>query len=287
MRVIGLMMVRNEGWILRCSLPAALRWCDQVMVLDHGSEDDTSKIISEIADQHPGRVAWEFAAASSDWQEMDLRQITLDAGREMGGTHFAMIDADEVLTANYIWAIRRWVKELQPGDVLDVPMVPAWRDPYQQRVDDCVWTSAWLSVAFADDDGMAWRAAGDGYQHHHRCPYGVREVVRRGSRGEGGAMHLQFANPRRLLAKHRLYACADWLRWPKRETPVQLKRKYTQALDERALHLEKVPDAWWQGHCPQAIDIDGVPWHEGALETLKARNPGHEWHGLDQLEFIR
>ena len=53
-------------------------------------------------------------------------------------------------------------------------------------------------------------------------------------------MHLQFANKRRLLAKHVWYRMIEHLRWPGRTPVTVLNSKYDQALDETDIHLAQI-----------------------------------------------
>ncbi|HXO41397.1 MAG TPA: glycosyltransferase, partial [Thermoanaerobaculia bacterium] len=56
MKLVGMMPVRNEDWVLGLSLRAALLFLDEVVVLDHGSSDGTPELLASIAAEHPGRV---------------------------------------------------------------------------------------------------------------------------------------------------------------------------------------------------------------------------------------
>ena len=56
MKLIGLMHVRDEQWVLGAALPAALRFVDEIVVLDHDSTDRTPAIVDRAAREHPGRV---------------------------------------------------------------------------------------------------------------------------------------------------------------------------------------------------------------------------------------
>ena len=102
MKLIGLMPVRNENWILGCSLRAALKWCDAMVVLAHCCTDNSFAIIDEISNEHPNRVVAMIRPSEDEWPEMEHRQKLLDVGRALGGTHFALVDADEVLTAQLL-----------------------------------------------------------------------------------------------------------------------------------------------------------------------------------------
>jgi len=104
-KIIGLMLARNEQWVIGSSAKAALRWVDKLVVLDHASADGTRTKLIELAQCNPGRVHI-LSRDDSQWLEMDHRQATLVEGRRHGGTHFAIIDADEILTANQLDSIR-------------------------------------------------------------------------------------------------------------------------------------------------------------------------------------
>ena len=99
MKLVALMPVRNEEWILRLSAAVALSWCDHIVFLDHASDDETGSILLSLAAARPGQVTI-LLDPDPTWKEMEHRQALLDAGREVGGTHFALVDADEIITAN-------------------------------------------------------------------------------------------------------------------------------------------------------------------------------------------
>lgn len=280
MRLLGLMLVRSEAWIIETSLKAALKWCDAVVLMDHASIDGTLEIVEKVSSQYQkGTVCIYHWPDASRWDEMICRQRTLEMGRSIGGTHFAMIDADEILTANYLDSIRSEVESLTPGQVLDLPMV-AMRslDGYQN--DGSMWSTAWLSVAFADKPTLTWKPREDGYQHHNRCPFGVTGNKRVGSHGGGGAMHLQFVNKRRLLSKHILYRMVDHLRWPGRDSVTRLNEKYDWALQEPK-ELTEVPKAWWGDYEKDRIMLDGIPWQDAEIERLIAEHGREAFTGLD------
>lgn len=283
MKLLALMLVRNEEWVLPASLPAALSWCDGAAVLVDRSTDNTARIVMHELTMSGKEAAMRERGGAPHWDEMDLRRELLDMGRELGGTHFAMIDADEILTANYASNIRVRVEVIQPAQVLEVPMI-AMRSLEEYQNDGSVWSSAWLSLAFRDDPSLSWKPAADGYQHHSRCPDGIRGTARYGHHGEGGGMHLQFANPRRLLAKHVLYRMMDHLRWPARESVEELNWKYDQALEKPA-RLSLAPPTWWEGVARDRIDTAGVPWQEEEIRRLLAEHGRARFAGLDLKGF--
>lgn len=284
MKIVGLMLVRNEQWVLGASLRAALAWCDEVVVFFDRCIDRTMGIAHEVQKESSNRVV----LAASDhrghqaWDEMDMRQKMLEVGRAVGGTHFALIDADEILTYNYLSIARYWFEQLQPGQLLDVPMIPVWGDLDNYRNDKSVWCSAWLTLGVADQAGITWKPAEDGYQHHNRAPHGAAGRLRFGDRRRGGVMHLQFAHPLRLLAKHVLYRMVDHLRWPRRESIAKLNWKYDQALEQpEPGDLISVPQEWWGRWSKDRIDIKDTPYQEAEIHRLLQEHGREKFEGLD------
>src|SRR5215475_6624079 len=104
MKLVGLMPFRNESWVLGLSARVALQWCDELVMLDHASTDDSRDIAMQVMSETKRAVIlYEYDTA---WHEMRHRQRMLEEARALGATHIAIIDADEVLTANLIRRVR-------------------------------------------------------------------------------------------------------------------------------------------------------------------------------------
>lgn len=288
-RLVGLMLVRNEAWILGASARAALRFCDALAVMDHGSEDQTLSLIWDLqAVYGADRVIYGTTGGPDcGWLEMDLRQQLLEQGRRIGGTHWALIDADEILTANLVPLVREWCESVGPGEALEVPMLAAGPGLYQHRDDDSVWSRAWLSFLVGDRPDLAWRPAGDGYHHHHRLPYGVSpRPWRRGeSKADGGVLHLQWASRRRIVAKHVWYRMLETIRYPGRMTADQLNEKYDAALSV-GRHVDTPPE-WWDGVDRFRIDLEAEPWYEFACREMWRAHGPEKFAGLNLHGLIR
>lgn len=284
MKLIGLMVVRNEDWVVGASLKAALEWCDEVIFVDHASGDRTVDLYHEVSGDNPRRVHYSRWDDAAKWDEMEIRQHSLLVLRKHKGTHGAIIDADEILTGNVTDSIRGQFAKLVPGECLEVPMLGMRSlDAYQD--DDSVWSRAWLTLGFRDTPTLSWKPDVDGYHHHHRAPYGVSGFKKfLASKAQGGTMHLQFANERRLKAKHVLYRMVDHLRWPGRETVNQLNVKYDQALIKPG-KVTPVPTSFWRGVDRSAIELDGIPWQESEVYRLLNEHGKECFDGLDLKGF--
>jgi len=312
MKLVGLMCVRSEDWILGASLRAALGWCDEVVIVDHNSADGTFDIINEVSRDNPWRIhyslwrpmeekeltsqhegsrtllhahpgkSWTAQVPSDDeskWDEMTMREHSLLLGRKHGGTHFAMIDADEILTANLIDRVREDVRTLKPGEVLDYPLY-AMRTLDEYQDDDTEWSRGVMSTVFMDAPGISWRPAMDGYHFHARVPKGCGKRVTPVAWKDGGVMHLQFANRRRLVAKHCWYRMTETIRYPGRNTAEQLNTKYDNAL-KVPKHLSVAPLEWWGNYPRDLIALSGWPWHEGEIYKMIQKYGKDAFSGLD------
>lgn len=290
MNLIGLMLARNEEWILNVSVRAALLWCDRLVVLDHGSTDSTPAILDAIEKEHPGRFVRLHRSADAKWNEMDHRQATLDVGRAAGGTHFALIDADEVLSGHLLPHARKWTENLPAGRALELPMVPCWRSFDKYRCDDVEQTRAIWSLAFADATGLAWSAP-DGYHHHHRLPYGCvphDHPFPAGYLGMGGVMHLQFSVWERIIAKHAWYKMLERVCYPGHKTVAKLDAMYSQTVNEDGLQLADCPAEWWAPYMAWRKDLPPAfpSWHVAECQRMLAEHGPELFSGLDLFGVV-
>lgn len=272
MKIVSLTVARNEQWVVGLSLRVALRWVDEAVVLLHNCSDRTEGIVREIA-KDTNRV---HVLTQTDpvWTEMAHRQRTLDAGREIGGTHFAIVDADEIPTGNVLGRLRGWTEGLEGGQLLDLPMIPCWKDLTAYRCDQIgMWRHSRITLAFKDMPGLCWKPKEDGYQYHNRPPLGSKvdpnlRAYPLTRQEQGGIFHLEYANYRRLIAKHALYKMDEVVRWPGREPNVAVDAKYSLAITERGLMVRPVPAEWWEGYDASQIRMVDEPWQEAEVKRL-------------------
>lgn len=289
MKLIRLTICRNEAWCIEASLRHSMRYCDAAVVLDHASTDDTSAILARLATQMPLTVIQD---PDPVWREMSQRQRTLDLAREMGATHCAIIDADELLTHNRagtvslgtlsLGTIRDQIAALPAGCVLQPRWIHCWRSLDRWRDDASSLARAQVSFAFADSPDLHWTTRDQGYDFHHRHPFGSTHQV---DRSEGGVFHLQHASWRRLLAKQALYQAIERIRWPERETAEQVRKKYAATVDETAIHLSVIPSDWRPPEFA-LLDVDAEPWQLAELQRLVATHPPETFAGLDFFGLV-
>lgn len=285
-RLVALMPAKNEAWIIGLSLTAALMWCDGVIVYDHASTDGTRQIIEEVMRGHVGRIRV-IAGNEPAWNEMRIRQQLLEAAREQRADRVALIDADEILTANLLPAAREcFARGCVPGFAMRLPMVSPWAGVDRVRADGAFGGS--LYAGFAPSCRLEYTVPADGYEMHGRVPAGLCDLeLSLAPFGGGGVMHMQFASPARLRAKAVWYKMTEVLRFGRHTSAAELNKTYDWALAEPDATMP-MPEVWWASYTQLAeryLNLRAEPWHLAEIRRMIAehgreRFAGIEFHGI-------
>ena len=288
-------------------------WCDEMVVLDHAPSDNSFEIALEIAGEDRGRVTI-LGDGNPKWDEMRHRQTMLEAARERGATHIAIVDADEIVTGNLLERhvygerqplIRRLIEAHPPGTCLQLPMYQL-RGSLDRYHSNGIWGNRWLSVAFQDEPRLSW----SGDKFHSREPEypggGKLRPYQPIKHGQGGSFHLWGVSERRLKAKHALYKCVERLRWPAKAT-VEIEREYNlwrSPADSPLLYLQMpawgwpwtfadVPAEWWvpyeellQKGFTHDVDWSDPPWQITEVRRLVAEHGAETFKGLDLFGVV-
>ena len=167
-KIIGLVAVRNEADIVGQCLKALSLYTDAIIVLDDASDDGkTVPILESLANecnivQIIKKTVW-FRDEPGDKNKL------LEAGRKAGGTHFIVIDADEIFTSNCLHKnfLRNKILSLQPGDVLHATWIQLWRSTEQYRYDSSPWSGSLNDCIFCDQPGCSYNS---NFIHCSRSP---------------------------------------------------------------------------------------------------------------------
>ena len=290
MRLIGIMPVRNEDWVLGLSARAALLWCDELIILDHASKGGTHAIY-DLGKEFPNRVTW-MRDENLEWQEMRHRQRLLECARDRGATHIAIVDADEILTGNLLPSIRAHVENVSRGYILQVPGYNL-RGSIGRYHANGIWGNRIFSLAFQDDRRASWQ----GDRFHHREPFGFPNLPYKPlAQGQGGVLHLWGSDERRLLAKQALYKMTERLRWPAKSV-AEIDRYYNLAVHQSASNgtsfacrwdYAKVPAVWWEAYrgLMQYLDLAAAPWQGEEAQRLWVEYGEARFAGLDLFGVV-
>ena len=284
MKICGMMPVRNEEHELGLTARVALKWCDELVVLLHECSDRSAEIVREIANE-TGRVL--SSHVLGDWREMEHRQQLLEDARGLGATHLAIIDADEVLTANLVPLMREIIESTPRNLILQLPLYNL-RGAIDRYHANGIWGNRIVSVAFADNPVLHW--GGDTF--HQREPIGRRLAGYTPLRhSDGGVMHLWASSLDRLRAKHRLYRVVERVRWPQKQTS-QIEKMYSWAEHGDPNNLgygtpqtwtyADVPEQWWSGYenLMTHLDLNAKPWQDAECDRIIDQHGREYFKGL-------
>src|SRR5271170_238827 len=117
-KIVGLVPGRNESPFLYQHLKALSLFVDAIVYLDDASEDNSVARVKTIA----AECKVEKIIEKKTWyrDEPGDRNWLLKEGRAIGGTHFVVLDVDEMFTANCVDHnfLRNNILSLKPGENL-------------------------------------------------------------------------------------------------------------------------------------------------------------------------
>jgi glycosyltransferase involved in cell wall biosynthesis len=281
-KIVGLVAARNEGHIIGQCLKGLSLFTDAICVLDDASQDNTLEVIQSLKEE----CNIERIITKDRWyrDEPGDRNRILQAGREIGGTHFIVLDADELFTANLLEGnlLRTHILALNPGDTMLLTWIQLWRSVDQYRFDDSVWTYNNKDFIFCDDGECSYHSF---FIHTWRTPRNLKGkaifFVNMYPAYQYGVMHFQFVDWERLLIKQSWYRCLERIRTP--ETPAhEINARYAPSKDEHGLRMSAVPLEWFAGYS----FFDRAPYEGGENWYKKQVLGWFDEYGMDYFKDI-
>jgi hypothetical protein len=276
MTIVGMMLVRNEEWILPASIAAALRWVDKLVIGCHNCTDATEKI-AITAGAITSRVHVE-SFQEDDWPEMQQRQRLLRIAREVGGDFMAIIDADEIpaeplLAGDKECDLRSFAEDTPQDAILQMLMLNL-RAGLTRYHSNGIWGNRFVSVGFWDDPRLHWSGTG----FHKREPAGA--LLRIHNPGSSTPiLHFWGADETRLIAKHALYKLRERIQLPHKPTAA-IEQLYNLAIkDPGTWEFAYIPEAWLPFD-PGAVDLGADCWQGREARDIYATDPEY-FAGLD------
>ena len=259
MKVIALVPVRNEAWVLEHSLACWSGFCDVVIVSDQISTDRSR----DICRRFPKVVLLESTEAQTVGRlPQRARWRLLDAARHYDGNNFLWCtDADELTPPT---RARRFLEghadELAARRVVECRFYNVWDGFTNYRQDLSVYGPRWKPMGFLDDRNVDYPRSPDVRPlHEPRMPIDTDDAA---LLAEGlPVLHLQFAIWNRNQMKQAWYRCIEWL--DRRTSAAQINALYAVTLPEWYVHTEPVPKEWLQDITLPGSGADAEPsWHE-------------------------
>lgn len=206
-KLIGLVAIKNEQNCIEQCLHALSLYTDAIIVLDDVSTDRTNTILTECKEKYNL-----FIITKTIWHrdEAKDRNLMLKCGRIIHGTHFIIIDADELLSApcltnNYL---RTKILNLTPNEWLSCSLIDLYESAEKYNADIPLKGIAFCDnqIAYFDEDCKI---------HAKRIPEtinGKEHIVQFQNRY--GLLHFKYSNWENVVIRNTWYQCLIAILWP-------------------------------------------------------------------------
>ena len=239
-KIIVLMPVKNEAWILPMSLKAASVWADRIIVSDQGSVDGSK----EIARSFPKVLLIENEELK-DFNEYKMREPLIRAARDLEGMGNILValDADELLTPFFDSIDFEHWQQLPQGTIIQFfggNISPNFEN---------YWSLNHQNFGYIDDG----RTFQTGLIHVPRLFTPDEDETNVYECKELGVMHFQYVDWERMKSKHRWYQCYERVHFPKKSA-VEIYRRYHHMYNPNIL-TTKFPNSWKENYGVCGVDI--------------------------------
>ena len=255
MKVIALLPVKNEAWVIEHTLASLSGFCDVILVNDQQSTDGTR----EIAARFP-KAVWIESPESKVCEQ--ARWQLWDVAREYDGTNLVWCtDADELVSPKLV---RRFLDErraeLTGGTVIDTLYCHFWNSPERYRTGlGGAYAPHLKPVAIVDDRRANYDRSRALPLHEDRVP--IAAGARRLKAEHVPVMHLQWLLPNRSQMRQAWYRCREWMQGGR--TAAAINEQYAHTLPERYVPTSPVPHEWLDDVTLPDTAVDAQPsWHE-------------------------
>jgi len=254
MKIIVLMPVRNEEWILEKSLKAISLFADHIIVGNQASIDRTPQICKRFPkvvylinpEEYPGKK--------------NRRQILLDKARELygAGNIIFCLDADEIPTSNILedasW--KNSLESLKIGQSIKLEWVNLWRSSRKYCHDKSIWKKSFRYFIFKDDGVTNYTL---GNIHESKIP---SVFLKRYLRHENiKIMHFHFVLWSRMISKQQHCRIMEKRVFPQKSFLI-INGRYWNTKDERNIILKDTPNSWLKNWQDKGINLENFSKNE-------------------------
>ncbi|MFC1841810.1 glycosyltransferase family 2 protein [Candidatus Dependentiae bacterium] len=249
-KIVALLRIRNESLILEQCLKALSLYADAIILLDDASEDNSLEIAQNLA-----KICnIEKIVATDTWNinEKRDRNNLLQLGREIGGTHFIFLDADEMFTADSLKDnfLRKKILSLNPGEKISMMWIQLWRGIDKFKIDGGVTVKNFIIC----DDGkfqypdQFFTYKGKTYKKCMHCPRTPtspdEKIVDLHSHH---VLHFQGVNYKNMQIRTASYRCREHIKNP-HILPEHINKNYARMTNEQNIKLRRTPKQWFDGY---------------------------------------
>jgi len=132
MKIIALIPTKNEEWVLQTCISSIKDIVDDIVILDDDSSDDTVN----IAKKNSCHVYFNNHSRDYYFREYEVRKKLLNIGRNLGGTHFLFLDADEAISSDLKASLQTIAQKMKVGEKLFLRWIPLWKSVNSYREDN-------------------------------------------------------------------------------------------------------------------------------------------------------
>lgn len=261
MKIITLIPVKNEAWIIESTLENLSLFSDHIIIADQMSTDDSREIykkfpkvrvIDNLETGHSNKVRWAL----------------LDAAREIPGNNLILsIDADEMIPSYFFDRDGEFdliKKTIRPGDSLSFTWIQLWKSIRYYR-DDGVWKNSQKQIGFLDDRISDYDRTPVINDHTARIPNMPGKKIE----VSAPLLHFQFVPWERTQMKQAWYRCSEYVPHINTDSRIRIAKKinykYSATLDTNK-NLLPTPQIWLSGiTVPSSIGELAPAWHQAEI----------------------
>ncbi len=254
MKIIAMMPVRNEAWILPHSLACLSGFCDVILISDRNSDDALRAVCAQV----PKAVVIDADPGS---RIREQRWQLLDAARQYDGNNLLWAtDADELVSpASVNRFFDRERGRLAPGTAIDCRYLHLWNDPGRYRADQSHYAPQWKQVAYVDDRRSDFDRTQHKTLHEPRVPAEADAPVVQSD--EVVLLHLQWLIPQRNQLKQAWYRCRELIDGAR--PAAAINAFYSVTLPNARIPTAAVRPPWVDGLTMPDLSVDRLPsWQE-------------------------
>lgn len=204
MKFLALVPFRNESKYLDLFMKALKDQVDGFVGYNDASTDNSEEIFrangGRLLESKVPRTQFGVGAT------YDVRKRLLQEGRRLGGTHFLIVDADEILVGSDRNSLRDLTFNLSPGEYLAFELLTVWNS-FQKYIDGYdLRKPRKMDFIFADHKDIAYENPSN-FVHFDRIPrktsgYSASKFL---EKEKISFLHLSFVNKRDAQIKQAWY----------------------------------------------------------------------------------
>jgi hypothetical protein len=276
MKIVALLPFKNEEGFIPTYLSKVIPAVDEVIAIDDNSNDHSAELLRKAG----VKVYTTDMQETAGWPEYGIRQTLLKLGREAGGTHFVVLDADETFTGHFPLACRAICERLEPGQKIQMQWLAMWKSVDHYKDDHTVWSNNYKDFIFCDDGLMQYPEV---WMHTPRTPGPLSNDDNSLLLNPkyGAVMHFQFSNWDVFQIKQCWLRCSEFLKG--KGSPAQINGKYAITLDQESA-LAALPEEWKEGVVFPEVSYEADPTQLWRFKQLE------EWfmkYGPEHFEALQ